>query len=258
MLLSLQKKIFLLLFCAFGLTPILCWAKVDSDQVFESEDEFEEYERENTVEIYDPLEKVNRKIFVFNDYLDRYFIEHVAIFYRDSVPQKARSSIRNFLTNLSSPVSSLNSVLQGKIDNGLATFSSFLINSTVGIGGMFDVAGEKGILYKTEDFGQTLGHYGMNPGPYLVIPLLGPSSARDASGLVVDGSVNPTGFNLLSIGGSKNLIDGEYRLTLAALGGIDKRESLIDILASIRTESFDPYATIRSAYLQKRFTDIKF
>ncbi len=221
------------------------------------EEDFENYESENTLTIYDPLEKINRKVYVFNDYFDIYFLEHVAIFYRKGVPQNARNSIRNFLVNLSLPISAVNSFLQGKVDNGLATFSHFLINSTVGLGGVFNVAGEKGIRYKPEDFGQTLGHYGVKSGAYLVLPFLGPSSARDLGGTISDKSVNPLEFNFLKVGGSRNLIDVRYRLGLAATSGIDKRESLIDILDDIRTESFDPYATIRSAYLQKRFTDIK-
>lgn len=253
-----QKKFSLIIFFITLQFSFSSFAKVDSDRAFDSDEEFENYEKENTVEIYDPLEKINRKTFAFNDYLDRYFIEHVAIFYRNNIPQKARSSIRNFLTNLSSPLSSINSVLQGKVDNGLASFSSFLINSTIGLGGTFDVATKKGILYKSEDFGQTLGHYGVKPGVYLILPIVGPSSLRDASGFFVDSSISPTGFNFLKIGSSENLIDGGYRVGLAGLSGIDQREGLLGILADIRTESFDPYATIRSAYLQKRFTDIKF
>ncbi len=244
-------------FCilAIFIAPISSFANSPYNSL--GEDDFESYEDENSVKIYDPLEKINRKIYTFNDYFDLYFLEHVAIFYRKGVPATARDSIRNFLVNLSLPLSAVNSLLQGKLDNGLATFSSFLINSTLGLGGVFNVSGEKGIRYKTEDFGQTLGHYGVTSGAYLMIPFLGPSTTRDLGGSMTDKSVNPLEFNFLEVGGSANLIDARYRLGLAAAGGIDKRESLIDILDDIRTDSFDPYATIRSAYLQKRFTDIK-
>lgn len=220
------------------------------------EEDFESYEVTEAPEVYDPLEPLNRKIYVFNDYFDIYFLEHIALFYRKGVPASARNSIRNFLINLSLPFSALNSFIQGKSDNGLATFSTFLINSTVGIGGIFNVSGEKGIRYKAEDFGQTLGHYGVGTGAYLVLPFLGPSSTRDLSGQLVDKSINPLEFNFLEIGGKQNLIDIRYRLALAALGGIDRRESLIEIIDDIRIDSFDPYATIRSAYFQKRLTDI--
>lgn len=250
---KLLKKIFIFAIVFSIFLPNLSFAKELS-----FEDEFEIYENENLSEIYDPLEKANRKIFIFNDYLDLYLIEHLAVFYRQKVPKPARSSVRNFLTNLSAPISSINSFLQGKTDNGLATFSSFLINSTIGIGGIFDVAGQKGVRYKSEDFGQTLGYYGVNSGAYLVMPIFGPSSIRDLGGFLVDKSVGPLDFNLLEIGGSANLVKNEYRISLAGASGVDKRESLIDILDGIKKESFDPYATIRSAYLQKRSTDIKF
>ena len=219
--------------------------------------EFASYETESVEEIYDPLEKYNRKIFVFNDYFDRYFLEYIAKFYRKEVPPSARYSIRNFLINLSLPISSFNSLLQGKTDNSLATISTFLINSTIGVLGLFDVAGERSIRYKLEDFGQTLGHYGVKSGAYLVLPFLGPSSSRDFTGLLTDKAVNPIEFNALEIGGKTNLIEANYRLALAAAAGIDTRESLINIIDDIREDSFDPYATIRSAYSQKRLSDVK-
>ena len=250
-----QKILRNLLILAIFIAPISAFA--NSSYNYLHEEDFETYEDENSVEIYDPLEKFNRKIYTFNDYFDLYLLENVAVFYRKGIPENARSSIRNFLVNLSLPISATNSFLQGKYDNGFATISSFLINSTLGLGGIFNVSGEKGIRYKKEDFGQTLGYYGVTSGAYLVIPFLGPSSTRDFSGTFADKSVNPLEFNFLKVGGDENLIDVRYRLALAAATGIDKRESLIDILDDIRTDSFDPYATIRSAYLQKRFTDIK-
>jgi phospholipid-binding lipoprotein MlaA len=216
--------------------------------------EFEDYEE---MTIYDPMEKFNRKIFSFNEAFDRYFLEHIAKVYRAGVPQPMRNSIRNFLVNLTLPISACNSFLQGKLNNGLATLSNFLINSTIGVLGIFDVAGEKNIRYNLEDFGQTLGHYGVGSGAYIMLPILGPSSGRDFGGLVVDKSVSPLGFNLLEIGGSTDLVEQEYRYALTIASGIDTRESLIDIIDDIRKESFDPYATIRSAYLQKRAADVK-
>ncbi len=239
----------------FILTILTASSSVFADD-FE-EDEFESYQSHDEFQIYDPLEKINRKIYAFNDYLDIYFIKHVAVLYRNSVPKPARSSVRNFFTNLSLPVSALNSLFQGKVDNSLATFSHFLINSTLGLGGIFNIAGEKGIRYKSEDFGQTLGFYGVKSGAYLVLPILGPSSLRDATGYAADKSVGPLDFNSLKIGGDDDLIEANYRVGLAVMSGIDKRESLIEILDDVRHDSFDPYATIRSAYLQKRLNDIK-
>ncbi len=226
-------------------------------QNLSDQDEFDDYERNNVSEIYDPLEKINRKIYSFNDAFDRYFLEYIAEAYHGGVPQKARSLIRNFLINLTLPISAFNSLLQGKTDNSMATISNFLINSTVGIFGIYDIASKKGIRYKQEDLGQTLGYYGLNPGAYLMIPILGPSSTRDFGGWLIDKTVNPIELNLIEIGGKEDLIGANYRIGIATSSGIDKRESLLTIIDDVRRESFDPYATIRSAYLQKRASDVK-
>ena len=222
-----------------------------------ADEEFESYESDNALIIRDPFEKYNRKVYAFNEFVDRYFLEYVAIAYRREVPKKVRKSVRNFLTNLTSPLSAVNSLLQGKTDNALATFSNFLVNSTIGVAGFINVAEEKGITYHREDFGQTLGHYRVGSGYYLMLPILGPSSTRDFAGLAVDKAVGPLDFNQLEIGGRVNAVDSGYRLALAAITGIDKREQLIDIIDDIRVDSFDPYATIRSAYLQRRLSEIK-
>lgn len=221
---------------------------------FDDEEEFENYAATEQP-IYDPYENINRKIYVFNDAFDRYFFEHVARAYHDTVPPKARRAIGNFLNNLSLPISALNSFAQGKVDNGLAILSNFLINSTIGLGGFFNIASERGILYKNEDFGQTLGHYGNGPGAYLVVPFLGPNSTRDFGGWIVDKSINPVGFNFLQVGGDTDFIKGEYRFGAGVAGAIDTRENLLEIIDDVRIDSFDPYATLRSAYLQKRSVD---
>ena len=221
------------------------------------DDEFESYETTQKEEFYDPYEKINRKIYAFNDVLDRNILEPIARSYRNNVPELARDGVHNFINNLSLPISALNSLAQGKVDNALATFSNFLINSTIGVVGFIDLAGEKGIFYKSEDFGQTLGHYGSGAGAYLMIPFLGPSSTRDLSGFIVDRSVSPIGFNVFEIGGKRDIIPMEYLAGLVVISGIDTRESLLDVVDDIRRDSFDSYATIRSAYLQKRLNDIK-
>lgn len=224
----------------------------------EDDEDFDFYENDTSSEIYDPFEKINRKIYVFNDILDRYFLEHVALLYRKEVPDLARKSIHNFLINISLPMSALNSLLQGKVNNSLATFSHFLINSTLGIGGIIDIAGNKNMNYNIEDFGQTLGYYGMGSGAYLMIPFLGPSSTRDFSGLVFDTALDPLKLNMFEVVHNKGFFNDEVKLVITGMSTIDTRESLIDVLQGIREESFDPYATIRSAYLQKRESDIKF
>ncbi len=249
------KKVFLVISCISLLTPNLVYSQ-DISSDLENDDEFETYEIGGEQEIRDPWEKMNRKIYNFNDTLDRYILEHVAKFYRKNVPRPARQSIRNFLNNASLPISALNSLLQGKVDNTLATFSNFLINTTIGLGGLFDVAGEKGILYNKEDFGQTLGRYGSDYGIYLVIPIAGPSSTRDFTGWITDKTIGTAAFNQVEIGDSEQ-VKLIYRISLTVFDGIDTRESLIDTIDDIRRESFDPYATVRSAYLQKRANEIK-
>lgn len=243
----------LILFALFFAVPAFA-APTTTDE----DAEFAAYETsESSQEIYDPYEKVNRKIYAFNDTFDRYFLERVARAYRKNLPEDARDAVHNFLNNLLLPVSALNSLAQGKTDNALATFSNFLVNTTVGLGGFFDVAGKKGIFYKQEDFGQTIGHYGVGSGAYIMVPFLGPSSTRDFSGFLVDRAVNPVGFNVFEIGGRHAEIPFQYIAGYIVISGIDSRESLLDVIDDIRKDSFDPYATIRSAYLQKRLNEIK-
>ena len=225
----------------------------DEDSV---EADFAKYSTNNP-QINDPAEKFNRKIFAFNEAFDKYFFRYVAISYRKAIPKEARMSVRNFLTNLTLPLSGVNSLLQGKVDNSLATFSSFLINSTIGIGGLFDPAGAKNIRYNYEDFSQTFAEYGASSGPYLVIPFLGPSSTRDFGGFIVEKAFDPLSFNVLAIGGKEGLITKGDSIGITVATAIDKRESMIEIIDDGRKDSFDFYAMIRSAYLQRRSAEIQ-
>lgn len=258
-----MPKKFLITLTVVFLCSSLCYAKPQNyssrfkPNQNNEEQEFESYKPITTVKIHDPFEKINRKIFAINETFDRYFFEHVAKTYRKAVPNPARKLVRNFLSNLSLPISAVNSLAQGKIDNGLATFSTFLINSTIGIGGLFNVAQSKGISYHFEDLGQTLGYYNLDQGSFIMLPVLGPSTTRDFSGWVIDKAVNPLSFNALEIGGNHDLIDNQFIVTTSSLYSIDTRESLIDIIDDIRQDSFDPYATIRFAYLQKRAREIQ-
>jgi phospholipid-binding lipoprotein MlaA len=224
----------------------------------EHDDEFSKFESEiNKSSVNDPLEKYNRKIFAFNEIVDKNFFEKIARGYRKTIPKPPRTAIRNFLNNISLPVSAFNSFTQGKIDNGFATISSFLINSTLGIGGFFDIAKIKGITYENEDFGQTLGYYGIESNIFLVIPFLGPSNLRDFSGMILDRSIDPTGVNIANIGGDSDFIEGKYRVAKTILNIVDTREELLDIISNLRKDSFDSYSTVRSAYLQRRLAQIE-
>lgn len=216
-----------------------------------------ETKENKTTQIYDPLEKFNRKVYKFNDKFDRYFLKHVAIAYRKATPKAFRTSIHNFIDNIYSPVTIFNSILQGKVDNSLSTLSNFIINTTIGLGGFFNVAGKKNINYNKEDFGQVLGHYDVGSGAYLVLPFWGPSSARDTTGLIVDKSINPLDLGLIQYNGKEYLIKPDHRVAITAVTAVDIRESLIEVIDGINHDSFDPYATIRSAYLQRRQNEIK-
>lgn len=196
---------------------------------------------------YDPLEDVNRGVFAFNDMLDRFFLRPIAWGYGKVLPERAKTAVRHFFRNLGSPARFANDALQGTADDAGTTLARFLINSTVGVGGLFEVAEDWGLPYKPSDFGTTLHTYGVNAGPYLVVPFLGPTTARDGVGLIVDSALNPLTW----------LVDAT---TIgAALGGriVSTREQLIEPIDEMRKSSLDFYATLRSAYYQDRATDLR-
>lgn len=241
--------------CVSFVLPNQIWAKDQTNPQFNFDDSYEGEEisgTKNNQLIYDPFENFNRKVFAFNEVLDKNIALPAVKKYRQFVPQPVRESVHNFLNNLAAPFSMINSLLQGDATNSMASFSSFLINTTLGVGGLFDVAGHKKIIYKEKDLGQTLGKYGSKPGAYLVIPLLGPSDVRDFSGFVVEKLVNPLSFNSLDIGGSRDLVSNQAAISLSVANGVDAREGLIEVVDDIRKNSFDVYATMRSAYLQRR------
>lgn len=193
--------------------------------------------------IYDPIEGFNRSMFTFNEWADKLVLRPVAKGYRFVVPQYGRERVHNVLVNMSEPVVTFNSFLQGNPERGFKSFWRFILNSSFGVLGIFDFAGANmGLNYDNEDFGQTMGHYGWGSGPYIVIPLLGPSSGRDLFGRVVDTASDP--FNYVD---SDAFVYGR-----AAVGAIDARERSLDLTDEIYDTSVDPYATIRSMYLQRR------
>jgi phospholipid-binding lipoprotein MlaA len=195
---------------------------------------------------HDPFENSNRKIFQFNEKVDHAVLVPVAKTYRDALPDPVRGSIRDFLNNLNAPLIFANDALQG--DFGLAkdTFVRFLLDSTIGMGGLVDVAGRWGIPFHENDLGITLGVWGIPEGPYLVIPVLGPSDPRDLGGEVAQGFGDP--WNKLA--SSHNMIWIVF--VRGAVAGIDERSRYIDTLADIEKTSLDYYATIRSLYRQRR------
>lgn len=202
-------------------------------------------------EVNDPLEPVNRAIFRFNEVVQDAVLGPVAHAYNNNVPANVRLGVGNFLTNLSSPITFVNNVLQGDINTALHIFVRFLINSTVGMGGIADVVSEVDGKPRKEDFGQTLGVWGMGEGFYVVLPVFGPSNPRDAVGkFLVDPYFNPFGLWV------SNTERDAVEYSEMALSGVDEYAGVIDELEQIQKTSVDYYAAIRSLYRQKRQSEI--
>lgn len=206
---------------------------------------FESVEEEERLE-HDPFEPANRVTFAFNEQLDVWVLDPVTRGYQWLVPAVARRSINHLFHNLNSPVIFANEVLQLRPHAAGATFGRFLANTTLGIGGLFDVADHYMQIPRGEaDFGQTLARYRVPRGPYLVVPLFGPSTARDAMGTIVDQGLDPLTYLI----GPLNL---QWQLILGSGQGLAIRESNMDALDALRDASIDYYAALRSAYLQSR------
>lgn len=200
---------------------------------------------------YDPFEKTNRAIFAFNQKADKVAIRPVLKGYRAVVPKPARQGLRNFLRNLRGPMIFANQLLQGDIEGAGDTLTRAVVNSTIGVGGLIDVAAKEGIEYEVEGFGQTLGVWGVEHGPYIVVPLIGPSSLRDYSGYLVDIYFDPLSMYWRNV--------DERWLTWARVGAtyLDTREKIMDGVKSLQDSSVDPYAATRSAYYQLRAAQVK-
>ena len=191
---------------------------------------------------YDPIEKVNRGIFWFNDHADMYVLEPVARVWHRAVPDPVETSIANFFSNLRFPVVMTNNLLQGKLKPAAIDLSRFMVNTTFGVAGFFDPATGWGLVRHNEDFGQTLGVWGLGPGPYLVLPLLGPSNVRDTGGLAVDYvlSVYPWAVNSWVL------------LPIGAVSAVNTRAQILQEVEDAKQASLDYYIFVRNAYYQRR------
>ena len=190
----------------------------------------------------DPWERYNRNMFAFNDALDRAILKPVAQGYETVIPQPVRTCVSNFFANIEDVPIALNNLLQGKPIDTISDLSRVLVNTTLGIGGCFDIAGKMGIPKHEEDFGQTIGRWGSGPGPYFVIPLFGPSTVRDAFGRVVDAYTNPITY----------LQEPRDRNSLFVADTIDFRASLLPAERALEGLGLDRYSAIRDVYLQRR------
>jgi phospholipid-binding lipoprotein MlaA len=189
----------------------------------------------------DPWESWNRGVYKVNDALDRAVAKPVARTYVRAVPAPVRTGISNVQSNLRVTTVMVNNALQGKFVAAASDFARFVVNLTVGVGGLLDPATEMGLDRHDEDFGQTLGHWGVPPGPFVEIPVLGPSSARDAPARIVDYFTGPTHYIK-----NNSIAWGLYGLFL-----VDTRASVLSLDETL-SKVYDPYAFIRDAYLQRR------
>ena len=206
--------------------------------------------------ISDPIEPVNRVVFAFNGALDAVFLRHAAGWYRDISPQEVKDSVNNFVLNLKAPLTLLHDVAQFEGDRAFVTVQRFVINSTIGIAGILDVATGLGIdPYHAEDAGQTLAVWGVPDGPYLVLPVFGPSNLRDATGRVIDHFVDPVTAIPKKFG--EKAIGQSVAMTRDGLSALSARAGVLDTLDGIERTSLDYYAAIRSLYRQRRQDDIR-
>lgn len=195
----------------------------------------------------DPLEGINRGVYKFNDVADKAVIKPIAGAYKAVLPSPVRSGVSNFFGNLNTFVSVINDLLQFKFDKAVEGAGRFVINSTFGIAGLIDVASMDGIEKRNEDFGQTLGYWGVGSGPYIVLPFLGPSNLRDTTGFVVD---------TLAFDPITYVDDPATRNSARALKYLDKRAQLLPGSDLLDEAALDPYAFMRDAYSQRRENQI--
>lgn len=199
----------------------------------------------------DPLEPTNRVLYAVNNGIDAVILRPLAVGYRNAVPEVVRTHIHNALSNLDSPVLLANDVLQGSASRAGDTLARFAINSTVGVAGIFDVATGWGFPAHDSDFGVTLALWGVPEGPFLFLPVLGPTNPRDASGYGIDIALDP--FTWLGQGGVTN----DLYYTRYGVTAVDTRASLIPDLDKVKEQALDPYATFRSLYRQHRRAQIE-
>ena len=195
----------------------------------------------------DPLEPFNRGIYKFNDTVDKAVIKPVARGYKAAIPAVGRIMISNFFSNLDDVVVTTNDLLQFKLVQGFSDGMRFFVNSTIGVFGLIDVATPGGLKKHNEDFGQTLGKWGVGEGPYLVLPILGPSTVRDSVGIYVDTLPAPT-YHISNI---------RTRNQLYVTEKINRRAELLDQENVLDDAMIDPYEFIRDAYLQHRLSQVQ-
>jgi phospholipid-binding lipoprotein MlaA len=217
------------------------------DDFLSEEDLYGDFGDESLV-ISDPLQPMNRVIFKFNDFVYVNVLRHIADGYTAITPNFIEKGISNFFQNLKYPVRLAGNLLQGRVKGARIETERFLVNTTLGIGGVYKAADHFDRMQpiESEDIGQALGAWGIGEGPYLVLPFLGPSNFRDLFGLLGDRAVNPLDAPFLVID------DWELQLALGATEFINNTPDIIDLYLSIRENALDPYSAIKSGYTERR------
>lgn len=200
----------------------------------------------STTRQVDPFESFNRKVYTFNDTIDRAAVKPIAQAYVKAVPNPIRAGVSNILSNLNDISVALNNILQGKLKNAFSDLGRFTINTTVGLFGIFDVASTTGLDKNDEDFGQTLGYWGIGDGPYIVLPFFGPSNLRDSVSRVVD--IKTSATNLM--------LEPKDRNILFSFNIIHRRSQLLNASNILSIAAIDEYEFVRDAYFQKRLNQI--
>ena len=190
----------------------------------------------------DPFEPINRGIYKFNDTVDGLLIKPASTLYRDLLPQFVRTGVSNFFSNINDVIVALNNLMQGKVEAAINDAGRVLVNTTLGVLGVMDPATKLGVEKNNEDFGQTLGFWGLGDGPYIVLPFLGPSSVRDTAGWFGDAYTWPISY----------LEPTRHRNALIGLRFVEARADLLEASKILETAALDPYEFVRDAYLQRR------
>ena len=196
----------------------------------------------------DPFERINRAVFSFNETADQYVIKPIAEGYQFILPEFVRTGVTNFFSNINDVLIAANNLLQGKPGNAASDIGRFFVNSTIGVLGLFDVATDMGLDKNREDFGQTLGVWGIGDGPYVVLPFFGPSNVRDTVGFVVDVE---TDFMI-----NTNKLNSDEKIAINGLRIINRRADLLDAGQLLEDAAFDKYSFLRDGYLQRRRSQI--
>ncbi len=199
----------------------------------------------------DPLEPLNRMVFAFNEMLDTIVLRPAAFVYGKTLPHPVRHGVRNVVRNLSLPFVFINDVAQGEWERSGETAQRFILNTMIGLAGIIDVAANYGLPHRSNDFGTTLASWGAGAGPYLVLPVAGPSNIRDAAGLVVQGVADP-----VDIGFRRADLD-HMLLVRSGVATLDFRHRNLDTLDDIKANSLDYYAFIRALYRQRRAFELE-